>query len=73
LGGLVVPDVGGLVATGDVWEPYRLLDPGGEVVGAVAVFFADLQASDRRAATIRSYGMDLLRWFRPVDCTKSYW
>jgi integrase len=52
------------VETGDVWEPYRLLDPGGEMVGPVAVYFRDLQAAGRSAATQRSYGMDLLRWFR---------
>ncbi|MFJ5610622.1 site-specific integrase [Streptomyces sp. NPDC093221] len=44
--------------------PYRLLDHGGAVVEPVQAFFAELQAGDKAAATIRSYGMDLLRWWR---------
>jgi len=59
-----VPQAGGLRETGDVWEPYRLLDPEGRVVGPVAVYLSDLQAAGRPATTQRSYGMDLLRWFR---------
>jgi hypothetical protein len=61
---MVVPPVGRLVATGDEWELYQLLDPDGVAVGAVAAFLRDLQAAGRSAATLRSYGMDLLRWFR---------
>ncbi|HEY2266359.1 MAG TPA: tyrosine-type recombinase/integrase [Streptosporangiaceae bacterium] len=64
LAALVVPRAGGLRETGDVWEPYRLLDPLGRVVGPVAVYLSDLQAAGRPATTQRSYGMDLLRWFR---------
>ena len=60
----VVGQVGGLVDTGDRAEPFRLVDPAGEVVPAVAAYFRELQASGRSAATLRSYGMDLLRWFR---------
>ena len=59
-----VPQVGRLLATGDVFEPYRLLSPDGEAVAGVSAFFADLLASGRSDATLRSYGMDLLRWFR---------
>ena len=50
--------------TGDPVEPYRLIDGRGEVVEPVLVYFRELQAASRSAATIRSYGMDLLRWFR---------
>ncbi|HZE16251.1 MAG TPA: hypothetical protein VE197_11380, partial [Mycobacterium sp.] len=38
-------------------------------VGAVAAFFSDLLAAGRSQATVRSYGMDLLRWFRFLLCT----
>jgi len=55
---------GALRATGDPWEPYRLFDPAGGVVLPVAEYLKDLQAAGRAAATQRSYGMDLLRWFR---------
>jgi integrase len=60
----VVPQAGRLVATGESWEPYRLLDAEGVAVEAVSSFFKELQAAGRSSATMRSYGMDLLRWFR---------
>ncbi|WP_225289568.1 hypothetical protein [Nonomuraea aurantiaca] len=44
--------------------PYRLVDPAGQVVGPVAVYLSDLQEIGRPPTTQRSYGMDLLRWFR---------
>src|SRR5690242_5419860 len=47
---LAVPLAGALEETGDRWLPFRLTDPAGAVVES--------------EATIRSYGMDLLRWFR---------
>ena len=52
------------MATGSKWEPFRLLDPVECTVDPAAAFFADLLAAGRSEATIRSYGMDLLRWFR---------
>ncbi|WP_232525698.1 site-specific integrase [Mycobacterium intracellulare] len=61
---LSVPVLGSLVQTNDSWEPFRLVDPTGAVVDGVSAFFRDLQAAGRSEATIRSYGMDLLRWFR---------
>jgi site-specific recombinase XerD len=60
----VVPQLGRLVATGDPFEPYELVGPDGVGVAAVSAFFAELQAAGRSEATLRSYGMDLLRWFR---------
>lgn len=60
----VVPQVGRVIETGEVAEPFRLVDPGGVPVEAVVTYFRELQASGRSTATIRSYGMDLLRWFR---------
>jgi site-specific recombinase XerD len=64
LGALLVERSGAVVATGDPWEPYRLTDPAGRVVAAVAAYLRDLQAAGRSASTQRSYVMDLLRWFR---------
>ena len=63
---LVVPLSGALEATGDLFLPYRLVDRDGVVVESVAGFFAELAACGRPATTQRSYGMDLLRWFRFV-------
>lgn len=64
LAGMSVPLVGTLQTTADQWLPYRLLDPTGESVEAVSAYFRDLQAAGRSAMTIRSYGLDLLRWYR---------
>ena len=64
LGLLVLQQDGGLRETGDQWEPLQLLDPNGAVVQPVSDYLKDLQAAGRRATTQRSYGMDLLRWFR---------
>jgi site-specific recombinase XerD len=62
--GLVVPLAGGLRETADPWEPFRLTDEAGKSVVPVAVYLKDVQACGRSDATLRSYGMDLLRWFR---------
>jgi hypothetical protein len=61
---LVVPAGGSLLPVGSRWEPYRLVDPGGGEVAAATAYFRDLQAGGCSEATVRSYGMDLLRWFR---------
>lgn len=60
----VVPQVGRIAETGEPAEPFALLDPVGMPVEAVRAYFRELQASGRSDATLRSYGMDLLRWFR---------
>jgi site-specific recombinase XerD len=70
---LVVPQVGRLVATGNGYEPYRLVDADGVVTEAAAAFFCDLLAAGRSAATVRSYGMDLLRWFRFLRAAGVAW
>ena len=61
---LIVPRAGRLEQAEDPWEPYRLLDPAGTVVGPVAVYLRDLQASARPETTLRAYATALLRWFR---------
>ncbi len=47
--GLVVPLAGRLVATGDRWEPYRLLDGGGVAVEAARAYFGHLQGRGGRS------------------------
>lgn len=64
LSSLVVSCCGSLESTADPFEPYRLVDAAGGVVGSVAGYLRDLQAAGGSPATQRSYGMDLLRWFR---------
>lgn len=40
---------------------------------AVSAFFRDLQAAGRSETTLRSYGMDLLRWFRFLWAVEVEW
>jgi hypothetical protein len=73
LSSLRVLRCGALEETGDPFEPYQVVDVDGVLVAPVAAYLRDLQACGRPAATQRSYGLDLLRWFRLVNCTKSCW
>jgi site-specific recombinase XerD len=68
-----VPLVGRLVETGNVEEPYRLVDERGDVLSAVALFMRELQAAGRATATLRSYGLALLRWFRFLWAVQVSW
>src|SRR5437588_12544234 len=61
---LVMPLRGSLEAAGDLFEPYRLVDADGVVLVPAAAYFRELAACGCPAATHRSYGMDLLRWWR---------
>jgi len=73
LAGLVVARVGSLERAGGPWEPFRLVAPDGRVVGPVGEYLKELQAAGRTAATQRSYGMDLLRWFRFLWTVEVAW
>ena len=53
--------------------PFRLLDPAGAIVEPVSAYFRDLQAAGRSETTIRSYGLDLLRWFRFLWAIEVCW
>jgi site-specific recombinase XerD len=70
---LLIPEVGRLVATGSPWCPYQLLDGSGDEVGPVTLYLADLQAASRSIDTLRSYGMDLLRWWRFLAAVDVPW
>jgi site-specific recombinase XerD len=73
LAALVVPQDGRLVATGDCYEPYRLVGADGVPVAPATAFFRDLLAAGRAESTVRSYGMDLLRWFRFLRAVRVPW
>lgn len=45
----------------------------GKVVEAVASYFREFQAAGRSPATLRSYGMGLLRWFRFLWAAEVAW
>src|SRR5713101_1008517 len=73
LSGLVVSRAGGLVLTSAEREPCRLIGADGQVVESVSVFLRDLLAAGKSAATLRSYGLDLLRWWRFLDAVGIGW
>jgi site-specific recombinase XerD len=62
--GLAVLPAGELRETGNPWMPFELVDVDGGMVIPVAAYLKDVQACGRSESTLRSYGMDLLRWFR---------
>ena len=68
-----MPPVGALKASGNPFEPYWLVDGAGETITPAAAFFAELVACGRPATTLRSYGMDLLRWFRFLAAVGMVW
>lgn len=70
---LVVPLVGSLEATSDLFAPFRLVDADGVRVEPVARYLAELTGCGRPATTQRSYGMDLLRWFRFLWAVEVAW
>lgn len=45
LASFVLPEIGQLLETGDQWAPYRLVEPTGELVQPVALYFKDPEAS----------------------------
>jgi site-specific recombinase XerD len=73
LASMEVPAAGRLAATGDRYEPYRVVGPDGAAVEPVTAFFRDLLAAGRAVSTVRSYGMDLLRWFRFIWAAGLAW
>ena len=70
---LVVPQSGSLEATGDLFGQYQLVDADGVVVAPAGAYFRDLAAGGRAAATQRSYGMALLRWWRFIRAVEIGW
>ncbi len=69
----MVPLSGGLVQTGNRYEPFRLLGTDGTAAEPVTAFFRDLLAAGRSEATVRSYGLDLLRWLRFLAAVGVAW
>jgi hypothetical protein len=55
---------GELRGTGNPWMSFELVDAAGGAVAPAADYLKDVQACGRPESTLRSYGMDLMRWFR---------
>lgn len=73
LSSLVVSRRGFLQASDDLFEPFRLVDAAGTVLEPVSAYLRELQACGRSVSTQRSYGMDLLRWFRFLWAVQVGW
>src|SRR5215472_2392879 len=56
--------VGSVMAAAGKFPPFVVLDPGGAELEPVTRYLRDLALSDMSPLTSRSYGYDLLRWFR---------
>lgn len=72
-GRAVLPSIGAVVAGPGSLLPWVVRDGAGREVESVSSYLRDRMLGDVSPLTCRSYAYDLLRWFRPVDCTKSYW
>ncbi len=70
---LVVARPGSVRATGDPALPWMVADETGEPVEAVSGFLRDFLACGSSAASCRSYGHDLLRWFRFLAAVAVRW
>ena len=68
-----MPQSGSLESTGDVFQPFRLIGADGMVVLPAAAYFRELAACGRAAATQRSYGLALLRWWRFLAAVEVRW
>ncbi|MEU8048431.1 tyrosine-type recombinase/integrase [Micromonospora haikouensis] len=62
--GLVVTRVGSVRVSSDPTLPWVVVDGSGMPVGPVSEFLRDVLACGSSPASCRSYGYDLLRWFR---------
>ena len=67
-----VPQIGAVVAGSTPLMPYVVVDGAGAGIDVVNRYLRDRMLGDVSPLTCRSYGYDLLRWFRPVNCTKSW-
>ena len=70
---LVVARVGRVVASDDPVRPWVVHDGAGVAIEPVSDFLQDLLACGNSPASCRSYGYDLLRWFRFLAAIDVRW
>ncbi|MFE9328710.1 site-specific integrase [Nocardia sp. NPDC052278] len=71
--GLEVARIGRVVATCDTTLPWGVTDGSGTPVESVNEFLRDLVACGSSVASCRSYGYDLLRWWRFLAAVQVAW
>jgi integrase len=72
-GRLALPAVGAVIGGGMASLPYLVVDDTGAVVEPAGRYLRDLALSDRSPLTVRSYAMDLLRWWRLLAVLEVGW
>ena len=73
LSGLVVSRSGSVKANDDPALPWVVLDGSGAVLEPVSEYLRELLACGNSPASCRSYGHDLLRWFRFLAAVDVPW
>lgn len=68
-----LPRIGAVVAGPGAWLPFVVVDAGGVEVDAVSSYLRVLMVGDASALTCRSYGHDLLRWYRLLWAVGTDW
>lgn len=63
-GQIVLPGIGAVRKNAAGLLPYAVVDEEGREIEAFSVVFRDLVLTDMSPLTVRSYGNDLLRWWR---------
>ena len=64
---------GALVEVKEPLLTYPVVDVNGDEVAVISDFFAEMRARGNSTASLRSYGMDLLRWFRFLETIGVDW
>lgn len=68
-----LPWLGSLVPGAGKIPPFVVLDEHGVQIEPIAVYLRDVSLGDASPLTCRSYGFDLLRWWRLLDCLSVPW
>jgi integrase len=68
-----LPRLGQVQASGDRWPPYIVVDGSDCPIGCFNDFLRELMLGDASPLTCRSYGHDLLRWWRVLTLVGIAW
>jgi hypothetical protein len=72
-GQIGLPGIGVVRKNAEGLLPYVVVDESGREIEAFSVFLRDLVLTDMSPLTVRSYGNDLLRWWRVLQLLGIPW
>lgn len=72
-GRIGLPGIGAVRQNAAGLLPYAVVDESGREIGVFSVFLRDLVLTDMSPLTVRSYGNDLLRWWRVLQLIGVPW